>query len=426
MPAVTSSPTTAVGEKTVDPSDAVQIDSLAAAFAGVGDPRAVKGRWHPLVAVLLIAVCAVTCDANGFTAMWQWADDAPQWVLARLGVRADPLTGLRRPPSERTIRRVIARVDAQAVEDAAGAFIASRLRAVGLGAAAAKPLREREARRSQRAAERDRTRPPRRRQRRRIAFDGKVLRGARRRDGTRVTLLAGADHDSATVVGQREIDAKTNEIPELRTLIAGMDLTGCLATADAAHCQKATAEQIVASGGHYLLTLKANQTNLLTVVTALLQGPHTDWVDRCHDSAERGHGRTEHRTVRLTAATGIEFPHAAQVFRTIRHRGGLDGQRTSKQVVYGITSLPAADAGPADIAADQRGHWGIENRTHHVRDVTFDEDRSQIRTGNAPRTVAAARNLAIDAFRAAGHVNIAHARRHHAHDYNRALELYGL
>ena len=66
----------------------------------VPDPRSVKGRWHPLAAVLLIALCAVTCDANGFTAVWQWADDAPQWVLARLGVRVDPLTGLGKPPSD--------------------------------------------------------------------------------------------------------------------------------------------------------------------------------------------------------------------------------------------------------------------------------------------------------------------------------------
>lgn len=421
MPAVTSSPTTAVDGKTLDPSDTERVDSLATAFAAVPDPRSAKGRWHPLPAILLIAACALTCDADGFTAVWQWADDAPQKVLTRLRVRVDPLTGLAKPPSERTIRRTITRIDAQAVEDAAGGFIASRLRVAGLGTNARTPPREREARR---AARRSTGPPTRRQQRRRIAFDGKVLRGARRPDGTRVTLLAGVDHDTATVVGQRQIDGKTNEIPELRTQIAGMDLTDALATADAAHCQKATAEQIVASGGHYLLTLKANQAGLLATVAPLLAGTDAEWADRSHHSAERGHGRTEQRTVRLTTAAGVDFPHAAQVFRTVRYRGGLDGQRTGKQVVYGITSQPAA--GPADIATDQRRHWHVENRTHHVRDTTFDEDRSQIRTGNAPRTMAALRNLAIDTFRADGHANIAHARRHHSHDYNRVLDLYGL
>jgi hypothetical protein len=78
------------------------VDNLADAFTAIPDPRQSRGRWHPLVAILLIAACAVTCDADGFTAIWQWADDAPPWVLARLRVRPDPLTGLLRPPSDRT------------------------------------------------------------------------------------------------------------------------------------------------------------------------------------------------------------------------------------------------------------------------------------------------------------------------------------
>jgi hypothetical protein len=130
--------------------------------------------------------------------------------------------------------------------------------------------------------------------------------------------------------------------------------------------------------------------------------------------------------VRTAAAEGIDFPHAAQVFRTVRYIGGLDGQRTGKQVVYGITSLPAHAADTAEIAAHQRGHWGVENRTHYVRDVTFNEDHSQLRTGHAPHNLAALRNLTIDTFRATGYVNIAHARRHHTHDYNRVLDLYEL
>jgi len=400
--------------------------SLADAFAAVPDPRSGQGRRHPLTTILLIATCAVTCDANGFTAMWQWAADAPQEVLTRLGARMDPLSGARLAPSERTIRRTVARVDPQAVQDAAGVFVAARLAAFGLGQAEpGTSVREREQRRAARA-ERDRTRPPKRPTRRRLAFDGKALRGARGPGGKRVNLLAAACHDTGTVIGQRVIDTKTNEIPELRRLIAGMDLTGCLLTADAAHCQKATAEAVIAAGGDYLLTLKANQTALLQAVTALFAGTDTDWANRAHDSVDRGHARTEQRTVRVTAATGIDFPYAAQVFRTVRYAGALDGQRTRKQVVYGITSLSAQSATRADIAQAQRGHWGIENRTHHVRDTTFDEDRCQIRTGHAPQNTAALRNLAIDTLRASGHANIAHARRHHTHDYNRVLNLYGL
>jgi hypothetical protein len=69
-----------------------------------------------------------------------------------------------------------------------------------------------------------------------------------------------------------------------------------------------------------------------------LAGTNTEWADRSHHNVERGHGRTEHRTVRLATAAGIDFPHATQVFRTVRYRGGLDGKRTAKQAVYGINA----------------------------------------------------------------------------------------
>lgn len=121
-------------------------------------------------------------------------------------------------------------------------------------------------------------------------------------------LLAAAEHDSGAVIAQRAIDTKSNEIPELRTLVAGMDLTGTLATADAAHCQKATAEAIVAAGGHYLLILKANQVKLLKAVAPLQAGTDEQWTGGRHDSTDRGHGRTEERLVRVAAADVIASP----------------------------------------------------------------------------------------------------------------------
>jgi hypothetical protein len=86
-----------------------QVAGLAAASCRYPDPRSRRGRWQPLTAILLIAACAVTCDADGFTAIWQWDDDGPAVVLTRLHVRRDPLTGVPRPPSERTIRRTLTR-----------------------------------------------------------------------------------------------------------------------------------------------------------------------------------------------------------------------------------------------------------------------------------------------------------------------------
>ncbi|MFV2021393.1 transposase, partial [Micromonospora sp. LOL_023] len=122
-------------------------------------------------------------------------------------------------------------------------------------------------------------------------------------------------------------------------------------------------------------------------------------------------GRAERRTIRVTGCDDTLFPGARQVFRLRRDTGGLDGIRTSKQIIHGIVSLDATQAGPQHLNAYVRGHWSVETRLHWTRDVTFNEDDSQLRTGAAPRNVAAMRNLALNTFRLAGRANIAHARR---------------
>ena len=105
------------------------------------------------------------------------------------------------------------------------------------------------------------------------------------------------------------------------------------------------------------------------------------------------------------------FPAARQAFRLRRDVGDLDGDWTSKEIVYGITSLPATFAGPSHLNHYQRQHWVVGNRLHWTRDVTSREDLSQVRTGTTPRVLATIRNLAISTFRLAGRANIAHARR---------------
>jgi hypothetical protein len=122
----------------------------------------------------------------------------------------------------------------------------------------------------------------------------------------------------------------------------------------------------------------------------------------------RGAGR--HGTV------GAPWPHLRQVCRIERRRAVYRrGQvHDSVEVTYAITSLPPARAGARTLLGYLRGHWGIENKTHWVRDVTFDEDRSQTRTGAAPQVMAACRNLAIALLRRAGHTNIAAALRTYA------------
>lgn len=107
----------------------------------------------------------------------------------------------------------------------------------------------------------------------------------------------------------------------------------------------------------------------------------------------------------------LAFPHVGQVFCLRRTTTVLATGSTRTETVYGVTSLPPAQASPARLLALVRAHWTIENRLHWVRDVTFDEDRSQVRCAGGPQVMATLRNLAISLLRLAGAPLIAPAVR---------------
>ncbi|HEY4852088.1 MAG TPA: ISAs1 family transposase [Streptosporangiaceae bacterium] len=188
------------------------------------------------------------------------------------------------------------------------------------------------------------------------------------------------------------------------------------------HAQRAHAGYLVTErGAHYLITVKRNQPGL----HAQLAGLPWRHVPVAYKAREKGHGRAGRRTLKVTAvAAGLAFPHAAQAIQIVRRRRPLTGKnntRWSTETVYAITSLTVIQARPGQLARFVRGHWGIEDRLHWVRDVTYDEDRSQVRTGNGPRVMASLRNLAIAILRLTGHTCIAAALRYHARQPGRPL-----
>ncbi|WP_326637168.1 hypothetical protein OG884_26175 [Streptosporangium sp. NBC_01755] len=140
---------------------------------------------------------------------------------------------------------------------------------------------------------------------------------------------------------------------------------------------------------------------------------------------DHGHDRTERRTIRTVQANDTLFPGARQTFRLRRDVGDLDGARTDKEIMYGITGLPADMAGPTHLNHYERAHRSVENRLHRVRNVTFQEDHSQLGTGTAPGALAGFRNLAISAMRLADRANIAHARRDLL-DHDAAFAVYNI
>jgi hypothetical protein len=134
--------------------------------------------------------------------------------------------------------------------------------------------------------------------------------------------------------------------------------------------------------------------------------------------------------LRWLGSTGTHrtpWPHIRQICRLERHRvpvrRGVPVGKASVEVSYYITSLPPERADAARLLTLIRGHWGIENRLHHVRDVTFDEDRSAVRSGAAPQVMATARNLVLALLRRQRHANIAATLRTYASRPRSAIEL---
>jgi predicted transposase YbfD/YdcC len=383
------------------PDPVALVPDLREALGRVVDPRKRRGVRHGLVVVLTAAVCAVAAGARSFVAVAEWVADLPDELAAVLGVD-------RRYPSESTIRRVLGKVDPDRLDAVLGGFV-QRLCA-GLAPAG---------------------------RRRVLAVDGKTVRGSRHVSygaaGAEVEvagrhLLAVIDQHTRVVLGQVAVEAKASEInrftPLLDTL-TGVELSGVVITADALHTQREHVADLHTRGAHWVLTVKGNQPRLRRQLAEL------PWqqVSEGHRSAETHRGRREIRVLKVvTIAAGISFPHARQAVQVTRRtrpvcaRTGRKG-RWRTETVYAITDLGPHQARPAELATWIRGHWQIENGLHWVRDVTFGEDASRVRTGGAPQVMASLRNLAISLHRLAGATNIAAALRHHGRNALRPLHL---
>ena len=372
--------------------------SILDCFAAVFDPRGRRGRRYSLPCVLALAVTAMLHGKTRLADITAWIENAGQGTLAALGARTGP-DGKRAAPCGRTVTRLLALVSPRALSRAVAAWLAKAEQGgpvtFPLAAPALLPH---------------------------VACDGKEVRGAVRPDGTSLFLLSAATAGTGrpVVLADREIEAKTNEIPELGPMLLELSerfpLSGHVISADALHTQRSLAvlvtEQLQA---HYLLTVKRNQAGLHDALAALC------WAGaRRHAASGEGHGRRERRTCLVMDAPGEIrelFPHVRQVAKVIRTRtvttwknNGKKRTRVTKtgtETVYLVTSLSDREAAPEHIAAYARGHWSIENQVHLVRDVTLREDSSKVRADNRARNLATLRNTEIGLIRQHGRTGIA-------------------
>ena len=189
-------------------------------------------------------------------------------------------------------------------------------------------------------------------------------------------LVAAVEHRSGNVLGQEAVAHKSNEIPTVRSLAIGLDLQG-------------------------------------------LDWERPEVCATEHRYSNKGHGRFETRSCRVLDLTDhrdkARVPHRRVAFRIERERRNAKTAKLQHETVHGLTSLPPEQATGELVLALVRGHWSIENRLHHVRDVSYDEHRCRVRTGHLPRNLACLTNLAISIVRIQGRFDfLPQAHRHYA------------
>ena len=419
------------GMRSVD-LNRLDLSGLLEALGTLPDPRKARGIRHRLPQILAIAVLATLRGATSLFAIGEVAAELPEEALGRLDCRISPSSSRRVAPEESTIRRALKAIDANALDRIVNTWVASQVASGRLDSDEAVEVdfsvmieEDNSADNSgddSRGAESTTTE-----RLRGVAVDGKTLRGARLDEGRKVHLLSALALEEGVTIAQAGVDSKTNEITVFAPMLQELDLEGVVVTADALHAQREHARFLVEDKhAHYVFGLKGNQPTLAAAAEQAFEG-----VSDRYETHEKGHGRIDHRYYsvveipeRLREVAG--FPYAATFVRVHRERCGMDDVPMSSETSYYVSDLSGELAGVEALAFYIRGHWGIENRSHHVRDTTFREDLCQVRTGGAPQALATLRNLAISLLRLAGFRNIASGLRWVGWDYTRGLRLLGL
>jgi predicted transposase YbfD/YdcC len=241
-----------------------------------------------------------------------------------------------------------------------------------------------------------------------------------------VHLLAVQEVTKNCVLAQTAVGVKENEISAAPRLMGQVDVEGKVVSGDAMQTQRALSEQIVEDGGEYLWIVQEHPPMMRTDIDTLFmsQGIPCNLTDfRTAQTIDKEHGRIEQR--RLTASSALndylDWPYVGQGLKIERETYDCRTQQTRSEIVYGITSLPAAQADSARLMALVRNHWSIENGLHYRRDVPFREDACRMKSRMAAQVLAVLNNLAIGLIRHLGWNNAAEARRFFAARIGEAL-----
>lgn len=370
------------------------VPPLTAFLAEIPEFRKARGKRYALLALLLYVCVAMLCGRRSQAAIADWGKDYGQPWLAHLGLRRG------RSPSQPTIHRLFKGISREQVEHALCRWALDVLRHLA-------PGEELEA----------------------IAIDGKTLRGSAKQGAEESHLLSALSQRLNIVLGQVAVPDATNETGVLDQLLDLIGIAGYVTTTDALHTQRDIAQAIVAGQGDYLQVVKGNQPGLLEDIQTLFDQPQAvqKTFHEAHSTNLHGDRIEERRLVASAALVGYtDWPGLHQVMKLERRTLNKQKQVVRHEIVYGVTSLSPERASPTQLLKLWREHWQIENKLHYVRDVTFDEDRSQVRTEHIPQVMAAFRNVTISLLRLLGWTNIAAACRRFAAQPQLALAAVGV
>jgi predicted transposase YbfD/YdcC len=339
------------------------IENLTACFDGLVDPRATRRCDHQLIDILVIAAIAVIACAESWEDIELYGRSKQAWLKTFLALP----NGI---PSHDTFRRVFMLIDPDAFEDCFTRWAQSLTGKV-----------EREV----------------------VAIDGKTVRrsGRRRHDHGPLHLVSAWASDQGLVLGQREVDGKSNEITAIPELLDTLHLEGAIVTLDAMGCQKDIAARIRAKSADYLLALKANHGRAFEAAREHFEHTcfgHGSGSRPACDAFDDSHGRLVRRRVFVSPAVGEleplhEWPDLRTLLavETIRSVNGTG--KTETEIRYFLTSC---NDDAAVLGRAIRRHWSIENSLHWVLDVTFREDDSRVRHRTAARNLALLRKIALN------------------------------
>lgn len=329
------------------------VTSLWYFLHSITDHRRAQGRRHPLPAVLILAILAISCGAQSYQAIAEWAVNYQEHLRENVSFIAFHI------PDKATYHRVFAKLDIAAFEESLSSWLQTITHTSdGEG----------------------------------IAIDGKTTAK------DRLHLVAAFAHKAKTVLFQMGTDIKGKELVIGPQVLDKIYVKDRVITADALHTQKDFCEVITKRGGGYVFVVKGNQPKLEEDIALFFENPPLKAEITNYQTFEKSKGRVEVRTIWMSQELTeyLDWPGLTHVFKVQRDRS--DKNQKISETVYGIASLPKEYASAKHLSSYLRGHWSIENNLHRVRDVSFGEDKSTIRKGHAPEVMAGLRNLVISIF----------------------------